>query len=129
MITITRTFSFEAAHQLPFHGGACKNLHGHTYHGHVTICRIDGLIYPETGMVMDFKVLDDIMEKTFIEKFDHSFLNKHFDNPTAEVMVDWIFNELVDKLTKSPFVVQCVRLYETDNSYAEKTNEPNYLRT
>ena len=42
-ITITRHFSFDAAHYLPGHEGKCQNLHGHTYKLEVTIGR-DSLI-------------------------------------------------------------------------------------
>jgi 6-pyruvoyltetrahydropterin/6-carboxytetrahydropterin synthase len=120
MITVTRTFSFEAAHHLPNYPGDCKNLHGHTYHGHVTVSREDGKIDKDTGMVMDFKELDSLLETVFLSKFDHSLLNNYFENPTAEIMVDWIFSELSLAMVSNPFVVQCVRLYETDNSYAER---------
>jgi len=33
---VTRSFTFEAAHQLPWHPGKCRDLHGHGYRLEVT---------------------------------------------------------------------------------------------
>ena len=35
--SVTRSFTFEAAHQLPWHPGKCRELHGHGYRLEVTV--------------------------------------------------------------------------------------------
>ena len=120
MITVTKQFMFEASHNLPHYVGACHNLHGHSYKLEVTVT--GGINYdtnnPKCGMIMDFKDLKDIVQGTVIDKYDHSYLNDFFDNPTAEVMVCKIASDLIKTLPKNVQLVSC-RLWETTTSYAE----------
>ena len=114
MITITKIFEFAAAHQLPHHKGLCKNIHGHTYILHV---EVGGTIYSagsSEGMIMDFGDLKRIVNEEIINKLDHSYLNDLFENPTAEMMVDWMSRVLKNKLE-----LYRLRLYETPTSFAE----------
>ncbi len=53
---VTRSFSFEAAHQLPWHPGKCRRLHGHNYRLEVTVQGPVG----ENGVVMDFDDLSAV---------------------------------------------------------------------
>ena len=122
MISICKTFSFEAAHFLPNHLGKCKNLHGHSY-----ILEVEVRGVPkkgksaEKGMIIDFGRLKQIVNETIIDKLDHTMLNENFINPTAEIMVfkmgTMIRNTLVAKNTG--VCLQRVRLYETATAYAE----------
>ena len=100
-VLITKVFGFDAAHQLPWHPGKCRNLHGHTYRLDVTV---QGPIN-EDGVVTDFSDIGAAVKKAVIEKYDHQFLNDHFDNPTAELLAVSFFKLLevegleVNKLT------------------------------
>lgn len=115
MITVTKTFSFDAAHNIPNHLGKCRSLHGHTYSLEITIMRRpDGSIDKESGMVMDFGDLKKIVAPV-IEKLDHSFINDTIALPTAENMLEWIAAELRPAL---PGLCR-MRLWETPTSYAE----------
>ncbi len=87
---IGREFYIDSSHHLPDHDGLCENEHGHTYR---LIIEIDGPI-KEDGMVMDFAMLKDIVEKKVISRLDHICLNNIIKNPTAENMVEWISAEL-----------------------------------
>ena len=107
-ILITKEFTFDSAHQLDWHGGKCKNLHGHTYKLQVTI---SGKLTKE-GVVMDFGDLKKIVNQKIIEKLDHQYLNKIIENPTAENMVIWIWNQL-----KGDFNLNTIKLWETPTSY------------
>ena len=89
-VAITKVFTFDAAHQLPWHQGKCKNLHGHTYRLEVTV---DGPI-TEDGVVADFADVGAVVKRTVIEKYDHQYLNDHFDNPTAELLAVSFFKLL-----------------------------------
>ena len=121
MITVCKTFEFSAAHNLPNHEGLCKNLHGHTYKLEVEVIGAVRKRGAEKGMIVDFGNLKKIINKVIIDKLDHSLLNKTFDNPTAEEMVQemsfWIDNEFVAKETT--FKLLRLRLWETPTSYAE----------
>lgn len=119
MTTVTKIYNFEASHNLPHHKGACHNLHGHSYKLEVTI---GGLVNsdinsPQCGMIIDFKNLKDIIEKV-AGKYDHSYLNDYFENPTAEIMVRKIAEDIAELLPNNCGVVSC-KLWETATSYAE----------
>lgn len=120
MTTICKIFSFAAAHRLPNHKGLCNNLHGHEYFLHV---EIEGEINqdqgsPEFGMIMDFGNLKE-MVNSVIGKFDHSYLNDFYSNPTAETMVQDIAISLGVRIDEGLKKVKRVRLYETPTSYAQ----------
>lgn len=121
-VTVVRETTFDAAHCLPQHPGKCKNLHGHTYRLQVGV---SGDVNPATGMVLDFGVVDTIMEEEVVRHLDHKNLNEvPIDgfpnyNPTAELMVEWIAIALSTRLSRFEPQLSFVRLYETPNSYAE----------
>lgn len=123
MITITKRFTFEASHQLPFYIGDCHRLHGHSYKMEVTVCgEIEmNKTRSDYGMVMDFKELKKIVEENIIKKVDHNHLNNLFDNPTAEIMVGQFGLTLKEKLPSHIKLVS-IRLWETESSYAEYIN-------
>ncbi len=119
-LSITKKFEFSSAHYLPYHKGACLNPHGHNYILEVEVSQNDGLnIYgeggEETGMIMDFSRLKEIVNKYIINKLDHTNLNNMFENPTAEILVDWITTTLLLFIPN----LSRVKLYETSSSYAE----------
>ena len=119
MTTVTKIYTFEASHNLPHHKGACHNLHGHSYKLEVTV---GGSINsdhesPQCGMIIDFKNLKDIIEKV-AGKYDHSYLNDFFPNPTAEIMVRKIAKDISLYLPEGSVLVSC-KLWETATSYAE----------
>jgi 6-pyruvoyltetrahydropterin/6-carboxytetrahydropterin synthase len=116
MITVTKIFEFEAAHHLPGYDGDCKRLHGHSYKLEVTV---SGEVNEKTGMVMDFKLLKEIVQERVINQFDHQLLNDHIKNPTAENIVNFIVKELDEAMCAFFLCVDRVRLWETSNSYCE----------
>lgn len=105
---ITKKFRFDSAHKLPNYKGDCANVHGHSYKLFVSV---SGDVN-EQGFVIDFKDLNNIVSEKVISKLDHSNLNDFLENPTAENIVIWIWNELKDYLNLSE-----LKLYETEDSY------------
>lgn len=106
---ITKIFTFDSAHRLPWHEGKCKNIHGHTYTLHITVKgELD-----KNGIVIDFGDLKDIVKKNVIEKLDHNDLNNVIDNPTAENLACWIWDQLINELSG----LSKVTLWETPTSY------------
>ena len=101
--------------------GKCSNPH---YHGHnyELIVKVTGVPDPETGYVMDMKVLSRITTEEVIEKFDHKNLNldtvyfRHL-NPTAEHIAMVIYDLLRARID-TRLDLQ-VRLYETERNFVE----------
>lgn len=122
MLTVTKIFEFEACHRLPNYEGACHNLHGHSYKLEVTVGGniIRDANNPKCGMILDFKDLKKIVKEVAIDKYDHSNLNDFFPNPTAEIMVEQIANDILSRLGPilNCYLVSC-KLWETSTSYAE----------
>lgn len=110
-ISVTRSFTFDAAHQIPDYPGPCAHLHGHTYRLEVTV---SGPVGPN-GMVVDFAILKRIVHQLVLTDLDHTFLNKHIDNPTVERVGE----EIVDRLLKSDLPITRVQLWETPTCYVE----------
>lgn len=123
MLSVTKIFMFEASHQLPYYDGDCHNLHGHSYKLEVTVrgnIKSD-TSNPKCGMIVDFKELKEVVNEVVIKKYDHSFLNNYFENPTAEIMVKDIAEDIINALLdKDVYLsVESCRLWETTTSYAE----------
>jgi len=81
-MTISKRYTFEAAHRLPRHPGKCKHLHGHSYELEV---RIRGQVSLDTGFVLDYGELSRIL-KPVVECLDHEYLNVLITYPSAEVI-------------------------------------------
>lgn len=98
--------------------GKCNNpnYHGHNY---VLLVCLDGPVDPETGYVIDLKILSDIIEEEVKEPFDHRNLNldcPDFENiiPTAENITYVIWNKLRRRI-ESHYSLE-VTLWETDRN-------------
>ncbi|MBE9487877.1 MAG: 6-carboxytetrahydropterin synthase [Bacteroidetes bacterium] len=140
-VRLTKKFSFEMAHALEGYDGACKHIHGHSYHMFVTVIGSpnEDINNPKCGMVMDFSVLKKIVNTTVIEKYDHSFvcrksqkresllndITEEFEKviltdyqPTCENMISRIAKEISLNLPEGTFLHH-IKLHETENSFAE----------
>ena len=101
--------------------GKCNNYnyHGHNYD---LIVQVAGEIDPETGYVMDMKVLSDIIKKEVLDKFDHKNLNLDTEefrdlNPSAENIAIVIYDKLKSEI--NPNFDLKIRLYETERNFVE----------
>ncbi len=129
MVTVSRKAHFNAAHRL-FRAdwsdeknkavfGKCSNpnFHGHNYE---LIVSVTGKVDPETGFVIDVKVLKDLIKSEIEEAFDHKNLNievADFNelNPTAENIAIVIWNKLRPHIDASNAF--SVTLYETPRNF------------
>ena len=122
MICICRTFTFEAAHHLPNYKGKCSRPHGHGFKLEVEVSgRINEKDVSEKGMIMDFGILKKMVNDYIIDQVDHTYLNDKMKNPTAENTVMEIKGILSEHIASTDFHINLerIRLYETENSYAE----------
>ncbi len=115
-VRVSRSFTFDAAHVLPWHPGKCRHLHGHTYRLEVSV---EGPVGPQ-GIVTDFADLDALVRREIIDRYDHTFLNDLLDNPTAELLAAEIWKRLDGSgLSGTPLTLARLRLWETPNSWVE----------
>ncbi|MFC4242647.1 6-carboxytetrahydropterin synthase QueD [Gryllotalpicola reticulitermitis] len=110
LVTVSQEFEFHAAHLLPWHPGKCANLHGHSYRVQVDV---EGAL-DERGIVVDFDELAAMVWGEVIEPLDHTLLNDHLDNPTAERLAIYILR----KAEASGINLSAVRVWETAKSLA-----------
>lgn len=135
MIYVTRRETFNSAHRVYKPGlsddenfklfGNCSNpnWHGHNYVLEVVVA---GEIDPETGYVVDLKILKKIIRENVIDKVDHKNLNIEVDfmkniQPSAENIAVQIWKQLEDKIPAGRLF--SVKLYETENNYFEYKGE------
>lgn len=128
-VTVHRKAHFNAAHRLyrkdwSFEKnesvfGLCNNpnFHGHNYE---LIASVTGEIDPETGYVIDVKILKDIIKTEVEDAFDHKNLNVEVEefkdlNPTAENIAVVIYNKIKPKLDEK-FHLE-ITLYETPRNF------------
>jgi 6-pyruvoyltetrahydropterin/6-carboxytetrahydropterin synthase len=103
--------------------GAAANPHGHG-HNYILEVTLEGAPDPVTGMVLDLKLLKDILNREVIEIYDHRFLNREvapFDCviPTPENIAVDIWNRLQPHLNSARAVLHGVRIYETPDLYVD----------
>lgn len=117
--TATKIYRFDACHSLPkSFEGKCSKLHGHGFKAEITI----GRNMPDIdGVVIDFNELD-LYVAPALAIYDHSNLNDYIGNPTAEnIAVE--FYKMINNLLKSDLWIERIRIWETDNCYAEIIKE------
>lgn len=115
MISVCKVFKFDAAHHLPGYEGPCKNIHGHSFRLEV---EFTGKIQDD-GMIIDFNEVKEFVNKLIIEDLDHNDLNELLPNPTAENLLIWILRRLKPIEEEKNLKLLRLRIYETENAYAE----------
>lgn len=133
MIYITRRECFSSAHRLfnPAYSdeenfetyGKCSNagFHGHNYVMYVTV---KGDVNPETGMVMNMKLLGDIVRQQVTDKLDHHNLNTDVDFlqgwiTTSENIAIAAWEQLEGEIKKAGAELYKIKIAETENNYVE----------
>ena len=128
-VKVSRKAHFNAAHRL-FRAdwsfeknddvfGKCNNpnYHGHNYE---LIVSVTGEVDPETGFVIDMKILKDLIKSEVEDAFDHKNLNVEVPdfmdlNPTAENIAVVIWNKLRSHIDAENTLE--VVLYETPRNF------------
>ena len=114
-VRLTKTFCFEAAHDLPTFPleHKCRRLHGHSFRFDVVV---EGDVPPERGYLIDYgdikKAADPI-----VRRLDHYYLNEidGLSNPTSENIARWIWDRLKPVL---PLLTSII-VYETCTTACE----------
>lgn len=130
-IAVYRRAHFNAAHRLHNPAwseeknaevfGLCNNAnyHGHNYELEV---KVSGEVDPETGYLIDLKILKDVIKEQVEKRFDHKNLNLDTEefknlNPTAE-HICYVIWEILSEHLDDRYEIG-VRLYETPRNYVE----------
>ena len=128
MIKVCRRITFNSAHRLfrpdwsdeknnaVFNKCNNPNYHGHNYTLEVWV---SGEVDPETGYLIDLKILKTIIQKEIIDRFDHRNLNldcPEFEqlNPTAENIAAVIYKLMRQAMDKKYEL--SITLWETENN-------------
>ena len=134
-ITAYRKAHFNAAHRLYRKDwddrknlevfGKCSNPH---YHGHNYDLEVGvtGTVDPETGFLIDLKILKEIIKEHVEEALDHKNLNEEVDefknlNPTAENIAFVIYNKIKKQL--DPKYDLEIKLFETPRNFVVYNGE------
>lgn len=133
MIYLTRRERFSAAHKLykeewsdkkneeVFGNCSNPNWHGHNYVLYVTV---KGEVNPETGFLIDLKLMKKIILDNVIVKLDHKNVNLDVDfmqgkmASTENIAIE-VFNVLRPLFEKENVQLHSVRLHETENNFVE----------
>lgn len=132
-ITVCRKAHFNACHRMHNPNwsdarnqavfGICNNPN---YHGHnfELIVKLTGAVNPETGYIMDMKILADLIKEEIEDRFDHKNLNLDCPEfahtiPSTENFARIIFSIL--KLKLNPELQLSVVLFETNKNFVEIT--------
>ncbi len=103
MHKLVQIVRFEAARKLTKvpEGHPCGNLYGLAFKLEI---HVEGEMNPENGFVIDFNDIEETV-MPIRDKIDHNYLNdiEGLENPTSEVLIKWIWDNLkpkLDELTK-----------------------------
>ena len=114
-VRLTKTFHFEAAHDLPTFpdGHKCRRLHGHSFRFDVIV---EGDVDPAKGYLIDYGEIK-LAAEPVVKRLDHYYLNEieGLSNPTSEHLAAWLWQRLKPALP----LLSTVIVHETCTSACE----------
>ena len=130
-VLIAQQYDFSAAHRLHVPSlspernreifGKCNNPagHGHNYRLEVTVAAP----IADDGSAIDVELLDALVDRTIIDRFDHKHLNEDIDdfagiNPSVENIARRCYQLLDDAVKQIDVELDQVRVWETDKTVA-----------
>ena len=119
IVRLTKTFHFEAAHDLPTFPAdhKCRRLHGHSFRFDVIV---EGEVDPARGYLIDYGDIKKVADP-LVKRLDHYYLNEieGLSNPTSEVLARWIYQRLKPELP----LLKSIILHETCTSACEYSGQ------
>jgi len=98
--------------------GKCSNPHGHG-HNYVVEVLVGGPVSSDTGMAINMAILDEVVQTSIIQRFDHANLNFDplFANqvPTTENLCREVYTLLKSAIPTGK--LEYVRVEETENNF------------
>lgn len=101
--------------------GKCANRHGHGHDYRLDVV-LQGTPNPSTGMLIDLRELDRLVQEGILEPLDHRNLNHEVSffaerQPTCENLALYAWHELVGRLPAG--LLEAVRVHESADLVAE----------
>jgi 6-pyruvoyltetrahydropterin/6-carboxytetrahydropterin synthase len=119
IVRLSKSFRFEAAHDLPTFpdGHKCRRLHGHSFRFDVVV---EGDVPPEKGYLIDYGEIKRVVDP-IVRRLDHYYLNEipGLENPTSEMIAKWIWDQVKPVLPMLALLV----VHETCTSTCEYRGE------
>ncbi|HEY3624847.1 MAG TPA: 6-carboxytetrahydropterin synthase [Terracidiphilus sp.] len=104
--------------------GKCNNPHGHG-HNYVLEVLARGTVDPDTGMVINLAMMDEVVQTSVLDRFDHANLNLDAmftaTVPSTENLCKAVYKLLEGSL--APAELEYVRVEETENNFFEYGGE------
>src|SRR5438067_11607848 len=104
-VRLSKTFHFEAAHDLPTFpdGHKCRRLHGHSFRVEVGV---EGEVEEKKGYLIDYGDIKGAADPV-IKQLDHYYLNKidGLENPISVILARWFWYRLNYLRTMLSFVL------------------------
>ena len=104
-VRLSKTFHFEAAHDLPTFppDHKCRRLHGHSFRFDVIV---EGEVDPAKGYLIDYGDIKKAADP-LVKRLDHYYLNEieGLSNPTSEVLARWVFDRLKPALPQLSSII------------------------
>lgn len=126
MMTISKRFTFDAAHSIPTmpEGHKCRGMHGHTYAVELVFEWRDDQFPWEVGFAIDYAEIERVWDAQVATAIDHKVLNEviGLEVPTTEVLARWIWLRLHNDFNTPLYMsrmVSCVRVAESSTTWAE----------
>ena len=114
-VRLSKTFHFEAAHDLPTFpdGHKCRRLHGHSFRFDVVV---EGDVDPSKGYLIDYGDIKRAVDPV-VKQLDHYYLNEieGLSNPTAEYVSRWLWQQIKPALPQLSSII----VHETCTSGCE----------
>lgn len=136
MVYVTRRIVFSTAHRLYNPSWSdekneevfdkCNNYYGHG-HNYVMEVTVGGQPDPETGYVIDLKIMKRILNELIMDEVDHKHLN--FDVPMLKGIIPTVENIAVVfwNVLKDAFPnckLHKIKIWETENNIVEYYGDP-----
>ena len=135
MLSVAKKVKVDYAHALSKYNGKCRNIHGHTS---TIICYFTGHLKYDTGMIVDFTILKEILNKTLVDVIDHSLILNEYEpkslieelknrsekilllpfEPTSERLVLYFYDKISEECKKYDIYLTRIEWHETEGSFA-----------
>lgn len=152
-LSITKIFTFEAAHALKGYDGLCANIHGHSYRLEVSVSSpetdaVPGMFLhgkesdPKNGMLLDFSELKKTVNENIVDVFDHALILNEQTEPSVIESLKTGYRKVIcvpyqptsenllldfarrlDLALPRNIRLKRLRLYETATSYTDWEND------
>lgn len=118
-VRLSKSFRFEAAHDLPTfpEGHKCRRLHGHSFRFEVIV---EGEVDVRLGYLIDYGDISRVVDP-IVHRLDHRYLNDipGLGNSTSEMLARWLWDQIKPSL---PLLAQ-ISVYETCTTACEYRGE------